>query len=40
MTQAEVERVYEGNWKESSIEKFWHFYEWKAREEGYLPESW
>ena len=40
LTQAEVESVYEGNWKESSIEKFWHFYEWKARDEGYLPEEW
>lgn len=40
MTQAEVERAYAGNWKESSIEKFWHFYTWKARESGVLPASW
>lgn len=38
--QDELEDVYRGNWKESSIEKFWHFYEWKAREEGYLPAEW
>jgi len=40
MTQEQVENVYKGNWKESSIEKFWHFYEWKAQEEGYLPREW
>lgn len=37
MSQAEVQRVYEGNWTESSIEKFWRFYEWKAEENGYFP---
>lgn len=39
MTQEQVERVYEGNWKESSIEKFWRFFEWKAEENGYFPED-
>lgn len=39
MSQTEVERVYEGNWTESSIEKFWRFYEWKAEENGYFPEN-
>lgn len=33
-------RVYDGNWSDRSIEKFWRFYEWKAIEEEYLPESW
>jgi len=37
MSQEQVERVYEGNWTESSIEKFWRFYEWKAEENGYFP---
>ena len=36
----ELDRIYGGNWKESSIEKFWRFYGWKARKEGYLPEEW
>lgn len=40
MTQEQVERVYERGWKERSIEKFWHFFEWKAQREGYLPEEW
>lgn len=40
MTQTQVEKVYEGGWKESSIEKFWHFFNWKAQDEGYLPEEW
>lgn len=40
MTQEEVKRVYEGNWKKSSIEKFWNFFSWKAGENGYFPETW
>lgn len=36
MTDSEVERVYDGNWTESSIEKFWRYFEWKAETNGYL----
>lgn len=39
MSQEQVERVYEGNWTESSIEKFWRFFEWKAEENGYFPDE-
>lgn len=39
-TDEETQRIREQNWKESSIEKRWHYYTWKARENGYLPESW
>ena len=40
LTEDETARIRSQNWKESSIEKRWHFYTWKARQEGYLPESW
>lgn len=39
LTPEEVARIREQNWKESSINKRWHFYTWKARQQGYLPES-
>lgn len=39
LTPEEVARIREQNWKESSIEKRWHFYTWQARQQGYLPES-
>lgn len=40
LTPEEVARIRDQNWKESSIVKRWHFYTWKARQQGYLPESW
>jgi ribulose-5-phosphate 4-epimerase/fuculose-1-phosphate aldolase len=40
LTPEEVARIREQNWKESSINKRWHFYTWKAKHQGYHPESW
>lgn len=40
LTEEETERIAGQNWKRSSIEKFWHFYEWKAKDGGYLPDEW
>ena len=40
LTQEEIERNRDQVWRDGSIEKVWHFYEWKARENGYLPEEW
>ena len=40
LTHEEIERNRDQVWRDSSIEKVWHFYEWKARENGYLPEKW
>lgn len=37
---SDLERAYERGWTDSSIEKFWKFFEWKAIENGYLPRSW
>ena len=40
MTPEEVARVRNQNWTESSIEKRWHYYSWKAEHNGYLPANW
>lgn len=40
LSPEEVDRLNEQNWKTSSIEKRWHFYTWKAKQGGYLPEDW
>jgi L-fuculose-phosphate aldolase len=40
LSPEEQERLRGQNWKESSIVKRWHFYTWKARQQGYLPEAW
>lgn len=39
MSQSEVERLYQENWTTGSIEKFWRYFEWKARENGHLSED-
>lgn len=40
MTPEETQVVYDYNWRDRVVDKFWHFYEWKAIEEGYLPAEW
>lgn len=40
LTQEEIERNRDGVWQDSSIEKVWHFYQWKAEENGFLPNEW
>lgn len=40
LTPEEVTHLNDQNWSDRVVEKFWHFYEWKATEEGYLPEEW
>lgn len=40
LSPEEVARLREQNWKASSIDKRWHYYRWKARENGYLPAEW
>ena len=40
LSPEEVARLREQNWVDSSIDKRWHFYRWKAQENGYLPAEW
>lgn len=40
MTSEEVQQVYDHNWQDRVVHKFWRYYAWKATEEGYLPEEW
>ena len=40
LSPEEVARLNEQNWKDSSIEKRWHFYTWKAKQGGFLPPDW
>lgn len=40
MSREEAQVVYDYNWQERVVDKFWHFYEWKAIQEGYLPAEW
>lgn len=36
----EVARIGERIWRERSVEKVWEDHRWRARQEGYLPETW
>lgn len=40
LTREEIERNRDQVWGDGSIEKVWHFYEWKAKENGFLPDEW
>jgi len=40
LTRDEIERNRDQVWRDRSIQKVWHFYEWKAKENGYLPDEW
>lgn len=40
LTREEVKRINRQNWQsEKVVDKFWHFFEWKARENGFLPKE-
>lgn len=40
LSQEEIDRNRDDVWQDSSIEKVWHFYQWKATENGFLPHEW
>lgn len=40
LTGEEIDRIEPTVWGDRSVEKVWHFYRWKARENGFLPERW
>ena len=40
LTSDEIERIHDTVWRDRSVRKVWHFYTWKARQNGLLPDAW
>lgn len=40
LTEEEIERNKDDVFEDRSVQKVWHYYLWKARENGYIPPDW